>query len=81
MYLFFYIYVLCFPFGLCCFLFKSFINKLFFNYRLWSMADRSLLARTDLDQKIRSVSFSADSSHLAVGLGDGSFRVLKARLD
>ena len=45
------------------------------------MADKSLLARTDLDQKIRSVSFSADAAHLAVGLGDGSFRVLKARFE
>jgi microtubule-associated protein-like 6 len=43
------------------------------------MADKSLLARTDLEQKIRSVSFNADGSHLGVGLGDGSFCVLKAR--
>ena len=39
----------------------------------------TLLARTDLDQKARSLGFSADGSHLAVGLGDGSFMVLKAR--
>lgn len=47
--------------------------------RLWSMSDMTLLARTDLDQKARSVGFSPDGSHLAVGLGDGSFMVLKAR--
>lgn len=39
----------------------------------------TLLATTDLDQKARSLGFSADGSHLAVGLGDGSFMVLKAR--
>ena len=39
----------------------------------------TLLARTDLDQKVRSLSFNADGSHLAVGQGDGSFMVLKAR--
>ena len=39
----------------------------------------TLLARTDLDQKARSLGFGADGSHLAVGLGDGSFMVLKAR--
>lgn len=43
------------------------------------MADKSLLARNDLDQKIRSVAFNSDGSHLAVGLVDGSFKVLKAR--
>lgn len=47
--------------------------------RLWSMSDMTLLARTDLEQKARSVGFSPDGSHLAVGLGDGSFMVLKAR--
>ncbi|PFX18604.1 Echinoderm microtubule-associated protein-like 6 [Stylophora pistillata] len=47
--------------------------------RLWSMLDMTLLARTDLDQKVRSLGFNADGSHLAVGLGDGSFMVLKAR--
>ena len=39
----------------------------------------TLLARTDLDQKVRSLGFNADGSHLAAGLGDGSFMVLKAR--
>ncbi|EDO48487.1 predicted protein, partial [Nematostella vectensis] len=47
--------------------------------RLWSMADKSLLARTDVDQKVRSVAFNADGTHLAVGLSDGSFMILKAR--
>ena len=49
--------------------------------RLWSMSDMTLLARTDLDQKARSLGFSPDGSHLAVGLGDGSFMVLKARYE
>ena len=39
----------------------------------------TLLARTDLDQKVRSLGFNADGSHLSAGLGDGSFMVLKAR--
>jgi len=54
-------------------------NKFKLICRLWSMSDMALLARTDLDQKARSLGFSADGSHLAVGLGDGSFMVLKAR--
>lgn len=43
------------------------------------MTDLGLLARTDLEQKVRSLAFNADGSHLAVGLGNGSFMVLKAR--
>ena len=39
----------------------------------------SLLARTDLEHKVRSLAFNADGSHLAAGLGNGSFVVLKAR--
>lgn len=49
--------------------------------RLWSMSDMTLLARTDLNQKARSLGFSPDGSHLGVGLGDGSFMVLKARYE
>ncbi|CAB3992368.1 echinoderm microtubule-associated -like 6 [Paramuricea clavata] len=47
--------------------------------RLWSLSDRTLLARVDLEQKIRSLAFHPDGSQLAAGLSDGSFMVLKAR--
>lgn len=47
--------------------------------RLWSMFDMILLARIDLDQKVRFVGFSLDGSYLVVGFGDGLFMVLKVR--
>ena len=63
---------------LCCnknvFVFSCFLSS-----RLWSLSDRTLLARVDLKQKIRSLAFHPDGSQLAAGLSDGSFMVLKAR--
>ena len=63
---------------LCCnknvFVFSCFLSN-----RLWSLSDRTLLARVDLEQKIRSLAFHSDGSQLAAGLSDGSFMVLKAR--
>ncbi|KAL5008221.1 hypothetical protein ScPMuIL_013802 [Solemya velum] len=47
--------------------------------RLWNMNNFEILSKTTLDQKIRSCSLDPDGTHLAVGLVDGSFMVLKAR--
>lgn len=47
--------------------------------RLLDMASKSLLAKTGFDQTIRSLAYSPDGAHLAVGHGDGSFRILKGR--
>ncbi|XP_033122529.1 echinoderm microtubule-associated protein-like 6 [Anneissia japonica] len=47
--------------------------------RLWSANDNTLLSRTTMDHKIRSVAFNHDGSHLAVGMSNGSFTVLKTR--
>ncbi|XP_035687635.1 echinoderm microtubule-associated protein-like 6 isoform X3 [Branchiostoma floridae] len=47
--------------------------------RLWSMSENTLLARCNMDQAVRSLAFSADGGHLAVGMKDGGFTVLKTR--
>eukprot|EP00795_Rhopilema_esculentum_P003114 gene3114-1413_t len=47
--------------------------------RLWDMASRSLIARGQFDLNIRSAAISPDGSQIAIGHGDGSFRVLKGR--
>ena len=49
--------------------------------RLWNMNSFELLSKTTLEQKIRSCSFDHDGGQLAAGLMDGSFMVLKSRLD
>jgi microtubule-associated protein-like 6 len=43
------------------------------------MTERALLGRKDLDQKARSVAYSPDGIHLAVGLMNGSFIVLRTK--
>ena len=43
------------------------------------MKDNALLSRTEVDQNVRSVAFNHDGTHLAVGMGDGSFTVLKTK--
>ena len=43
------------------------------------MTSRSLIAKAAFNLTVRSVSFAPDGSTLAVGHGDGSFRVLKGR--
>ena len=48
-------------------------------FRIWSMTERALLGRKDLDQKARSAAFSPDGIHLAVGLMNGSFIVLRTK--
>ena len=50
-----------------------------FNFRLWDMTSRSLIGKTAFNVTTRSAAFAPDGSTLAVGHGDGSFRVLKGR--
>ncbi|EGW07847.1 Echinoderm microtubule-associated protein-like 6 [Cricetulus griseus] len=47
--------------------------------RLWSLADHALIARCNMEEAVRSVSFSPDGSQLALGMKDGSFIVLRVR--
>lgn len=47
--------------------------------RIWSSEDKTLLAKTEMEQNIRSLAFNHDGSHLAVGMSDGSFTVLKTK--
>ncbi|XP_033734062.1 echinoderm microtubule-associated protein-like 6 [Pecten maximus] len=45
--------------------------------RLWNMNNFEILSKTSVDQKIRSCAFDNEGNHIAVGLMDGSFLVLK----
>ncbi|RDD40098.1 Echinoderm microtubule-associated protein-like 6 [Trichoplax sp. H2] len=47
--------------------------------RLWSMSDNHLLSKIAVPQPVRSAAISTDAVHIAVGLQDGSFVILKAR--
>ncbi|XP_061915415.1 echinoderm microtubule-associated protein-like 6 isoform X1 [Entelurus aequoreus] len=47
--------------------------------RLWSLLDRTLVARCNMEEAVRSVAFSVDGSQLALGMKDGSFTVLRVR--
>ncbi|MEQ2210696.1 hypothetical protein XENOCAPTIV_017844 [Xenoophorus captivus] len=47
--------------------------------RLWSLMDHTLLARCNMEESVRSVSFNNDGSQLALGMRDGSFTVLRVR--
>ena len=47
--------------------------------RLWSLADHALIARCNMEEAVRSVSFNNDGSQLALGMKDGSFTVLRVR--
>ncbi|XP_076879607.1 echinoderm microtubule-associated protein-like 6 isoform X2 [Brachyhypopomus gauderio] len=47
--------------------------------RLWSLSDHTLVARCNMEEAIRSVSFNSDGSQLALGMKDGSFTVLRVR--
>lgn len=49
------------------------------HFRIWSVGDNTLLAKTEMENGVRSVAFSSDGSHLAVGMADGSFKVLTTR--
>ena len=43
------------------------------------MTSKSLIARAHFDLNVRSAAISPDGSQIAIGHGDGSFRVLKGR--
>ncbi|XP_047132983.1 echinoderm microtubule-associated protein-like 6 isoform X1 [Hydra vulgaris] len=47
--------------------------------RLWDMSNKEMIAKAVFDVTTRSLAFSPDGSHLSIGHGDGSFRVLKGR--
>ncbi|XP_035383252.1 echinoderm microtubule-associated protein-like 6 isoform X2 [Electrophorus electricus] len=47
--------------------------------RLWSLSDHTLIARCNMEEAVRSVSFNSDGSQLALGMKDGSFTVLRVR--
>ncbi|BFZ11617.1 hypothetical protein BsWGS_14656 [Bradybaena similaris] len=47
--------------------------------RLWSMANFEMLSKVALNQKIRACAFDPEGQHIAAGLTDGSFMVLRAR--
>lgn len=51
----------------------------FLSFRLWDMTSRSLIAKEKFDINVRSVAVSPDGGQIAIGHGDGSFRVLKGR--
>ena len=43
------------------------------------MSNKELIGKATFDVTTRCLAFSPDGSHLSVGHGDGSFRVLKGR--
>ncbi|XP_048456030.1 echinoderm microtubule-associated protein-like 5 [Rhincodon typus] len=47
--------------------------------RIWSLIDHALIARCNMEEAIRSVAVSSDGIHLALGMKDGSFTVLRIR--
>uniref|UniRef100_A0A8C1K6D7 EMAP like 6 n=1 Tax=Cyprinus carpio TaxID=7962 RepID=A0A8C1K6D7_CYPCA len=47
--------------------------------RLWSLSEHTLIARCNMEEAVRSVSFNNDGSQLALGMKDGSFTVLRVR--
>ena len=52
---------------------------LFVLNRLWNMSNCEVLSRTSVEQKVRSCAFDTDGQHLALGMMDGSFMVLRTR--
>ncbi|XP_032883277.1 echinoderm microtubule-associated protein-like 5 isoform X3 [Amblyraja radiata] len=47
--------------------------------RIWSLIDHALIARCNMQEPIRCVAVSSDGIHLALGMKDGSFTVLRIR--
>uniref|UniRef100_A0A4W3H8Y1 EMAP like 5 n=1 Tax=Callorhinchus milii TaxID=7868 RepID=A0A4W3H8Y1_CALMI len=47
--------------------------------RIWSLIDHALIARCNMEEPIRCVAVSTDGIHLALGMKDGSFTVLRIR--
>eukprot|EP00736_Rhodelphis_marinus_P002340 Rmarinus@m.17215 len=48
---------------------------------IWSSADKKMLRSVDLDNKLRSVAYSPDGEFLAVGMADGSLKVVNEELE
>ncbi|XP_063080185.1 echinoderm microtubule-associated protein-like 5 [Engraulis encrasicolus] len=47
--------------------------------RIWSLVDHALIGRCNMEEPIRCAAVSSDGIHLALGLKDGSFTVLRVR--
>ncbi|XP_060790211.1 echinoderm microtubule-associated protein-like 5 isoform X1 [Neoarius graeffei] len=47
--------------------------------RIWSLIDHALIARCNMEEPIRCAAVSTDGIHLALGMKDGSFTVLRVR--
>ena len=45
----------------------------------WSLIDHALIARCNMEEPIRCAAVSTDGIHLALGMKDGSFTVLRVR--
>ena len=48
-------------------------------YRIWSLVDHALIARCNMEEPIRCAAVNVDGIHLALGMKDGSFTVLRVR--
>lgn len=51
----------------------------YFSCRIWSLIDHALIARCNMEEPIRCAAVSTDGIHLALGMKDGSFTVLRVR--
>ncbi|XP_053521941.1 echinoderm microtubule-associated protein-like 5 isoform X6 [Artibeus jamaicensis] len=47
--------------------------------RLWSLVDHALIARCNMEEPVRCAAVNGDGIHLALGMKDGSFTVLRVR--
>ncbi|KAJ3613029.1 hypothetical protein NHX12_019285 [Muraenolepis orangiensis] len=47
--------------------------------RIWSLIDHALIARCNMEEPIRCAAVSTDGIHLALGMKDGSYTVLRVR--
>ncbi|XP_078516147.1 echinoderm microtubule-associated protein-like 5 isoform X2 [Lissotriton helveticus] len=47
--------------------------------RIWSLIDHALIARCNMEEPIRCAAVSTDGIHIALGMKDGSFTVLRVR--
>uniref|UniRef100_A0A3Q2XCV2 EMAP like 5 n=1 Tax=Hippocampus comes TaxID=109280 RepID=A0A3Q2XCV2_HIPCM len=47
--------------------------------RIWSLIDHALIARCNMEEPIRCAAVSTDGIHLALGMKDGSFTILRVR--
>ncbi|XP_017909358.1 PREDICTED: echinoderm microtubule-associated protein-like 5 isoform X11 [Capra hircus] len=47
--------------------------------RIWSLVDHALIARCNMEEPVRCAAVNVDGIHLALGMKDGSFTVLRVR--